>query len=53
MKSLRIKIFIFCLIGFFTFTLTGCKKEGAAEKAGKKIDQAVDSAKKKMEEATK
>ncbi|MFV0347256.1 MAG: hypothetical protein ACK5JO_01625 [Halodesulfovibrio sp.] len=29
----------------FALPLAGCKEEGPAEKAGKKIDEAVDSAK--------
>jgi len=53
MKSLQTKIFTLCIIAFFTFAFVGCKKEGPAEKAGKKLDQALDSAKKKAEEATK
>jgi hypothetical protein len=40
-------------MAFFAFAFVGCKKEETAEKAGKKIDQALDSAKKKAEEATK
>lgn len=39
--------------GFLACGFVGCKKEGTAEKAGKKIDQAIDSAKKQVEEATK
>ena len=31
----------------------GCKKEGPAEKAGKKIDKAMDDAKKTFDDATK
>jgi len=36
------------LAGFY-----GCKKEGPAEKAGKKIDKAVDDVKKSFDDATK
>ena len=39
-----------CIISFIAFTFIGCEKEGPAEKAGKQFDQAVDSAKEKMEE---
>jgi len=53
MKALGKKLLIFCFIGFFACGLVGCKKEGAAEKAGKKVDQAIDSAKKEVEKATK
>jgi uncharacterized protein YjbJ (UPF0337 family) len=31
----------------------GCEKEGPAEKAGKKLDQAMEDAKDKLDEATK
>jgi hypothetical protein len=47
------KLLIFCLMGFLVCGFLSCKKEGEAEKAGKKIDQAIDSAKKQVEEATK
>jgi hypothetical protein len=53
MKSLGEKLLVLSLIGFFACGFVGCKKEGTAEKAGKKIDQAIDSAKKQVEEATK
>jgi hypothetical protein len=52
MKSLRTKILIICSIAFFSFGFIGCNNEGPAEKAGKNIDQAFDSAKEKVEEAT-
>jgi len=54
MKTLGKKLLILCLMGFLACSFVGCKKEeGTAEKAGKKIDQAIDSAKKQVEEATK
>ena len=31
----------------------GCKKEGPAERAGKRIDQAIEDAKEKLDDATK
>lgn len=31
-------------VGLLTFALSGCEKEGPAEKAGKEIDKAVSSA---------
>ena len=34
-----------------TFALIGCENEGSAEKAGKKVDQTIDSIKKKIDEA--
>lgn len=53
MKTLVKKLLILCLMGCVACGFVGCQKEeGAAEKAGKKIDQAVDSAKKKIHEAT-
>jgi len=52
-KTLGGKLVIFCFIGLLACGLVGCKKEGAAEKTGKKIDQAIDSAKKEVEKATK
>jgi hypothetical protein len=53
MKTLGKKLLILCLIGFLASGFVSCKKEGTAEKAGKQIDQAIDSAKKQVEEATK
>jgi hypothetical protein len=52
MKKLGKKLLILCIIGFLGCGFVGCKKEGTAEKAGKKIDQAIDSAKKQVEKAT-
>jgi hypothetical protein len=39
--------------GFLLTVAVACEKEGTAEKAGKKIDRAVDNAKQKLDEATK
>lgn len=36
-----------------TMALVACSEEGTAEKAGKKIDKAFDSAKEKIHEVTK
>lgn len=47
------RLVIFFLMGFLVCGFFACKKEGTAEKAGKKIDQAIDSAKKQVEDATK
>jgi len=52
MKSLVTKILVLCVSAFFTSAFIGCEKEGPAEKAGKKFDQAVGAAKEKVEEAT-
>ena len=40
-------------ITFMIFTITACEKEGAAEKAGKEIDRAMERAKQKLDEAKK
>jgi hypothetical protein len=52
MNSLRSKIIVLCMSAFFAFAFVGCEKEGPAEKAGKTVDQALDSVKEKAEEAT-
>jgi hypothetical protein len=52
MKYLRSRILTICGIVFLSFLFTGCNNEGPAEKAGKNVDQALDSAKEKVEEAT-
>ena len=36
----------------FIFGITACENEGSAEKAGKQIDNALEQAKEKFEEAT-
>jgi len=48
-KILLIGIAACCL---FVATVA-CEKEGTAEKAGKEIDRAMDSAKQKLDDATK
>jgi hypothetical protein len=53
MKALMKKMaIVFSVLAFFAFGLAGCEKEGPAEKAGKEIDQAFDSAKKELDKAT-
>ena len=52
MKSLSTKILVLCISSFLAFAFIGCNNEGPAEKAGKNLDQAVDSAKEKVEEVT-
>ncbi len=51
--KLRMKMFVLCAIACFTFGITGCGEKGSAEKAGKEVDKAVDSAKDKFDEVTK
>jgi len=48
-KLLVIGLAISCLL----LSTVACEKEGTAEKAGKEIDRALDSAKKKLDETTK
>jgi hypothetical protein len=52
MKSLGRKTLILCISAFLTFAFIGCKKEGPGEKAGKKIDKALDATKDKVNDAT-
>ena len=52
MRLVRRTIVVCFVIAFFAVGLTACEKEGPAEKAGKKIDQAFDAAKEKVHEAT-
>ena len=52
MKFVKQGVLVLCIIAFCAVGIIGCEKEGPAEKAGKKMDQAFDSAKKKVEEAT-
>ena len=52
MKTLQ-TILIGCILcALLGFTTVGCEKEGPAEKAGKKIDEALDSAKKTFKKLT-
>ena len=48
-KLLLVGIVLSCLL----IATVACEKEGTAEKAGKEIDRAFDSAKKKLDETTK
>jgi hypothetical protein len=43
MKLMKKLVFILCLVAFMSVAY-GCEKEGPAEKAGKKMDQAIDKA---------
>ena len=40
-------------ISFLMVSAVACEKEGTAEKAGKSVDRAFDSAKEKLNETTK
>ena len=40
-------------VSFLFISAVACEKEGTAEKAGKEVDKAYDSAKQKLNEATK
>ena len=51
--KLRMKMFVLCAIACFAFGIAGCGEKGTAEKAGKEVDKAADSAKEKFEEVTK
>ncbi|OKY75359.1 MAG: hypothetical protein BM485_08820 [Desulfobulbaceae bacterium DB1] len=42
-----------CLVSVLAMSLAACSEEGSAEKAGKEVDKAFDSAKEKVHDATK
>ncbi|HEU18390.1 MAG TPA: transport-associated protein [Deltaproteobacteria bacterium] len=44
---------LFLSLLIFSFLTVACEKEGGAEKAGKKIDKAIESVKEKVDDATK
>lgn len=50
---LRNVIIVYFAFTFLALSTAACEKEGTAEKAGKEIDKALDSAKKKYDDATK
>jgi hypothetical protein len=52
MKLLKILLVGLALSSLLLGTVA-CEKEGTAEKAGKKVDRAFDSAKEKLNDATK
>ena len=52
MKLIKILLIGFALSSLLIATVA-CEKEGNAEKAGKEVDRAFDSAKQKINEATK
>ena len=47
------KLLVLLALIFFGLSTAACEKEGGAKKAGKKIDNAFESAKEKIDEATK
>ncbi len=51
--KLRIKIFVLAAIACFAIGTSGCGEKGTAEKAGKEVDKAVESAKDAIHDATK
>ncbi len=54
MKICRNLVIVFCVVALSVFAFAGCKKkEGPAEKAGKKVDQAVETAKEATKDAGK
>jgi hypothetical protein len=50
MSILRKVLLVFCS-GMIIVSFTACKKEGPAERAGKKIDETVGKAGKKIDES--
>ena len=48
-KSIAVCMVVSALVAF---TSVGCEKEGPAEKAGKKMDESLDSAKKSFKKMT-
>lgn len=52
MQKKSILVLLMSAIFFVIFTISGCDSQGTAEKTGEKIDQAVESAKDTVEEAS-
>lgn len=50
MRHLKMILVLGVLCSFVAVATIGCEKEGPMEKAGKKVDEAVDSAKKAVDE---
>jgi hypothetical protein len=50
MRHLKMILVLGVLCSFAAMATIGCEKEGPMEKAGKKVDEAVDSAKKAVDE---
>jgi len=53
MKSMFKKGIVLFILLMIVFVQFGCKKEGPVEKTGKEIDKAYDTAKDKINDATK
>ena len=53
MNSMFKKGIILFILVMIAFVQIGCKKEGTAEKTGKEIDKALDTAKDKINDVTK
>lgn len=51
MKSMFKSIIIIASVVSLMFVAIGCENEGTAEKAGKQVDQTIDSIKKKIDDA--
>lgn len=51
--KLKSKAAFLLLLVVFVLSASACEKEGNAEKAGKKLDEAFNSAKDKLNDATK
>ena len=49
LKKVKAILLVGILCAFFTTVTIGCQNEGPAEKAGKKMDEVVDSAKKAVD----
>lgn len=50
--SFRNTILTMIIIAFLSIPIMGCEKEGTAEKAGKKIDNAIEAAKETVKKQT-
>ncbi|MFT0548718.1 hypothetical protein ACMHYO_20570 [Allopusillimonas ginsengisoli] len=53
MNSRTKQVFVALAAALLTLSVAACQKEGPAEKAGKKLDNAVSDAGAKIENATK
>ena len=47
------KVLMLMMVASLTIGVFGCEKEGSGEKAGKALDQAMEDAKDKLDEATR
>lgn len=51
--GLRKFLLVGLAVSYLLISVVACEKEGTAEKAGKEVDRAFDSAKQKLNDATK